>query len=100
MRYFLDKIIPDDINEEVGYFLLLCCVTFPIYFIWSFFDSRMFMVFALGTISSATLLMFACVTKDSVKNEDFDDEDWIFLVFTFLMSVVLIVLFTIEFVLK
>lgn len=100
MRNFLDRIIPDNIDEEMGNFLLLWWVTFPIYFVWGFFDLRMFMVFALGTISSATLLIFACVMKDSVKNDDFDDEDWIFLIFTFLMSVVLIVFFTIEFVLK
>lgn len=100
MRYFLDKIIPDNIDEEVGYFLLLCCITPPIYFVWGIFDERMFMVFALGTISTATLLMFTCTIKDVIKNDDLNNEDWIFLIFAFLMSVVLIVLFTIEFVLK
>lgn len=100
MREFLDKIIPDNIDEEVGYFLLLCCITFPIYFVWGIFDERMFMVFILGTISTGTLLMFTLYIKDAIKNDGLDNEDWIFLIFAFLMSVVLIVLFTIEFVLK
>ena len=100
MKNFLDKIIPDNIDEEMGYFLLLWWVTFHIYLVWGFFDSRMFEVYASGMASSATLLMFACVTKDVVKNDDFDDKDWIFYILVFLMSIVLIVFFTIEVVLK
>lgn len=100
MRNFLDKIIPDNIDKEVGNFLLFCWTMFPIYLVLGFFDSRIFMVYFLGTACSTIFLTFACLMKDEIKNKSSDDDDWIFLIFTFLMGIVIIVLLTIEFVLK
>lgn len=33
MRYFLDKIIPDDIGKEINSFLLICLIAAPVYLV-------------------------------------------------------------------
>lgn len=100
MRYFLDKIIPDDIGKETNNLLLICLIAAPVYLVWSFFDPRILIVYAMGALSATTLLSFVWAIKDVVINKKYEYTEGIILIFTIIMCAVLLVLFTIEFILK